>query len=287
MKRKFITGLLTSVAALPLWALYGISDFAYLVIYRLIGYRRNVVRQNLTEAFPEKSPEEILKIEKAFYHYLCDVIVETVKLLRISDKEMSKRVTIEGFEKVNETVSEGKSIVLMLGHYGNWEWVQEISRVLTDKAFKSSIYHPLNSQLWEEIYKKIRSRWNTHIIPQENAVRTLLKKENQPWICGFIADHRPRHIDETNIVPFLHHATSFIYGPEVIGTKLGAEFFFLEMERIRRGYYTLTFHPLQPEEGEKPYPISRAFWRQFEDVIKKNPAFWLWSHKRWKRDRMI
>ena len=287
MKKKLILGLLKTVARLPMRALYGVSDFAYIVVYHLVGYRRKVVQKNLTEAFPEKTPQEIKKIERDYYHYMCDVIVETLKLLHISPEEMRRRVRISEYERVNEGVKEGRPAVLLLGHYGNWEWVQEISRVLTKDAFRASIYHPLKSEVWEEIYRQIRSRWNVNIIPQANAVRTLLKKDNQPWICGFIADHRPRHVDERNITPFLNHATSFIYGPEVIGRKLGADFYFLEMERVKRGYYELKFHPLTTEDGEGTYPVSRAFWKKFEEVIKKNPAFWLWSHKRWKYDKLL
>ena len=287
MRWKLITGMLTAVAALPLRALYGISDIAYLIIYHLIGYRRKVVRRNLMEAFPERGVSEIAKIEKEFYHYMCDVMVETVKLLHISPAEMARRVEIRAHEKVLETVRCGRSAVLLLGHYGNWEWVQEISRVFTGDVFKASIYHPLRSQLWEDIYRHVRSRWNVEIIPQKNAVRALLRKENQPWICGFIADHRPHQVGETNITPFLNHATSFIYGPEVIGKKTGADFFFLEMERTKRGYYTLTFHPLSPMEGESHYPVMRTFWKKFEEVIKKKPAYWLWSHKRWKFDKRL
>lgn len=279
--------LLKSVAILPLWALYAFSDFIYLIVYYLVGYRRKVVGKNLREAFPEKSPREIRRIEKDFYHYLCDVIIETLKLLHISAEEMARRVEIKDYEKVNEVVASGRPVVLLLGHYGNWEWVQEISRVLSEDAFRASIYRPLNSGLWEDIYKKIRSRWNVHIIPQKNAVRALLKPENQPWICGFIADHRPRHVDENNITPFLNHATSFIYGPEVIGRKLGADFYFLEMERVKRGYYELKFHSLTSKDGEEPYPLTRAFWKKFEEIIRKKPAYWLWSHKRWKFDQLL
>lgn len=288
MKSKLVLSVLKSVARLPLGILYAVSDFAYFVIYHLAGYRRKVVRRNLSEAFPDKSQKEIKRIEKEFYHYMCDVIVETVKLLHISPEEMARRVKISNFGQINEVVSNGRSAVLLLGHYGNWEWVQEISRVYGNDVFKASIYRPLNSPLWEEVYKRIRSRWRVNIIPQKNAVRTLLRKENNPWICGFIADHRPRHVDEANIVPFLNHATSFVYGPEVIGKKIGAEFFFLEMQRIRRGYYSITFHPLDESvDEESPYPIMRAFWHKFEEVIKKAPSYWLWSHKRWKYDKLL
>ena len=287
MKRKIILFLLKAVAALPLRALYLLSDLAFFIIYHLIGYRRKVVSNNLTEAFPEKSPNEIKKIEKEYYHYMCDIIVETVKLLNISERQMGRRVEVVNPELIQQAVDGGRPAVIMLGHYGNWEWVQEISRHFKGDAFKASIYHPLKSQLWNDIYARIRSRWAVNIIPQKSAVRTLLDKNNLPWICGFIADHRPLTVTDDNITPFLNHATSFIYGPEVLGSRLGADFFLLEMERIKRGRYRITFHTLEPETDGKPYPYTRSFWRRFEEVIKRKPAYWLWSHKRWKYDRLL
>ena len=274
------------VAALPLRVLYGFADFIYPVVYHIIGYRKRVVRQNLREAFPDKSALELRKIEKEFYRFLCDTIVETVKLLHISDRQLMKRVEIANPEAVTETIDAGRSAALLLGHYGNWEWVQEISRCFPDTSFKSSIYHPLNNKLWDNIYKIIRSRWHSHIIPMKAAPRQLLDKSHQPWICGFIADARPRKTDRDNQVEFLNHLTSFIYGPEIIGDKVGADFFFLEMERIRRGHYRITFHKLQ-KEGTRSFPATRAFWKEFEQAIKKKPAYWLWSHKRWKYDKVI
>lgn len=286
--QKIITVLLTCLALLPLRCLYVLSDIVYFFVYDIIGYRKKVVRRNLTEAFPEKTPREIKAIERKFYRYMCDIIVETVKLLHISDEEMKRRVEVVDASLIQTTAEEGRSSVLLMGHYGNWEWVQEISRYLNGDVFKASIYRPLNSKLWGGIYSRIRDRWKVDIIPQKNAVRTLLRKENQPWICGFIADARPRHSEEDAVVPFLHHATSFIYGPEVIGRKVAADFFFLKMERIKRGYYRITFRSLQPRDDSKePYPVMREFWREFEAQIKDNPAFWLWSHKRWKYDRVL
>lgn len=287
MAERIIIFLLRCVAALPLRVLYFLSDIIYFVVYRVVGYRRKVVRRNLTEAFPDKSPKEICKIEKQFYHYMCDIIVETVKLLSISDRQLNNRVEVENTEVVNEAIRQGKSVVLLLGHYGNWEWVQHLSGKLSPGVFQASIYHPLNSPLWDKVYGAIRSRWHVNIIPQAKAVRTLLSKENQPWACGFIADHRPVGPKTDNVTPFLNHATSFIYGPELIGNKTGADFFFLEMQRLKRGRYRITLTPLVPKEDGLPYPVSRAFWEEFERVVKKAPAFWLWSHKRWKFDKLL
>lgn len=287
MKKKLTVGLLRCVARLPLPALYLLSDVIYFFIYHVIGYRRRVTMQNLREAFPEKTIRELHQIEKDYYHFLAETIVETVKLLHISPANMARRVRISNPEAILDSVRAGRNVVLMLGHYGNWEWVQEMSRCLPPDVFMATIYHPLKSHLWDEVYKEIRSRWNVNVIPQDHAVKALLNPVNKPWVCGFIADHRPLWITEDNIVPFLNHHTSFIYGPEVIGKKTGADFFFLEMDREKRGHYSITFRQLAPQDDDHPYTYTREFWRLFEEQIRRRPAFWLWSHKRWKRDRLI
>lgn len=287
MSKRAIIFILRAFASLPLSMLYMLSGGAYFIIYYLLGYRKKVVGKNLREAFPEKSEKELKKIEKQFYHFLCDLIVETLKLLAISDEEMRERVKIEDHEQVNDSIGKGKTVVLLLGHYGNWEWVQEIRRCFTEGAKEFSIYHPLKSKLWDEIFKEIRGRWHVSLLPQFSSVRTLLASENRPWICGFIADHRPRMIEDNAKTPFLNHNTSFIYGPEVIGKKVGADFYYLEMERPKRGNYNIRFIKLEPDKEELPYPMTRSFWRYLEKSIRKNPAFWLWSHKRWKYDEVI
>lgn len=287
MKEWITLGILKGLAHLPLGALYVFSDLLYFLVYRLLRYRKKVVRRNLSESFPEKSSGELRRIEREYYHYMCDIIVETVKLLHISDEEMRKRVEVVNPEIVNEATLEGRSSVLLLGHYGNWEWVQEIKPYLLPTSFMASIYRPLNNPTFDAIYKKIRSRWGASIIPQKSAVRQLMSKRNQPWICGFIADARPRHGEEDAMVPFLNHNTSFIYGPEVLGTKLGADFFYLKMERPSRGYYRITFKRLEGADRTQHYPYSREFWKEFEKTIKENTACWLWSHKRWKYDKVL
>ena len=283
MKKKLTTGLLRGVAFLPLGLLYGMADFIYFIIYYVVRYRRKVVERNLREAFPEKTDKDLRKTARQYYRHIGNVIVETIKLLHISDREMERRVKVINPQLIAESVERGKSVVLLLGHYGNWEWVQKLSVHIPDKTFKASIYRPLNNKLWDGIYQKIRSRWNVNIIPQKSAVKALLNKSNQPWICGFIADARPRSKEEEAKTTFLNHDTYFIYGPEVIGRKVGAEFYYLEMRRVKRGHYEIEFHSLETGySADETYPITRAFWREFEQSIKKSSAYWLWSHKRWK-----
>ena len=282
MKEKTIILFLTGVARLPLRVLYMISDVGYLVLYHLVKYRRGVVRKNLRDSFPEKSDTEIKRIEKDYYHYLADQMVETLKTLHISDKELKRRVKINNFEIVNASLEKGKNAVLMMGHYGNWEWVQEISRYFTPGAYMASIYHPLNNPTWDKVFIHLRSRWGAHIVPMHKAPRILLDRKNSPWVCGFIADQWTWKKDTDNLTEFLNHPTWFIPGPEEIGRKTGADFFYLEMSRTARGKYEITFHPLDPQDDTSKYSHSKQFWHEFEKSIRKAPTFWLWSHKRWK-----
>lgn len=282
MKEKLIINVLKVIASLPLGVLYIFSDIISFFLYHVIKYRKKVVRNNLTSSFPEKNLKEIKKIEKEFYKYLGDQTVESLKLLNISDSQLQKRVTVKNYEIVNKTLGKGKNAVLMMGHYSNWEWVQEITRYFIPETFMISIYHPLKDKFWDEVFITLRSRWNAHIVPMKKATRILLSRENMPWVCGFIADARPDMRHEENWIKFLNHKTWFITGPEDIGRKTGSEFFYLEMKRKKRGYYDIIFHAIKPTTSDIDYSYTREFWKEFEKTIEKNPAYWLWSHKRWK-----
>ena len=281
MKNKVVLAIIKCIARFPLGILYLISDIMFVFLMFIIRYRRRVVRKHLTESFPEKSINEIKRIERKFYLFLSDQIVETIKLFHISDKEMRRRVVVKNYELINSVNERGHSAVLMLGHYGNWEWVQEISCYFTH-GYMASIYHPLSNIFWDNTFIELRSRWGAHIIPMKSAPRKLLDKRNMPWVCGFIADQFTRNKHDDNHIEFLHHKTWFIYGPEEIGNKVGAEFFYLEMQRPRRGHYVITFTSLKPSDISQPFPVTRQFWKEFEKTIEKEPAYWLWSHKRWK-----
>ena len=281
MKRKSVLWLLKTAARLPWWMFYGLSDIVSFLLYHLVRYRRSLTRRNLTESFPDKSIKEIKRIERAYYRNMSDIMVETIKMLHISDKEMARRAKVIDTHIVNRSLECGRSAVVFLGHYGNWEWVQEISRTLSDRAVHGSIYHRMDSPLWDDIFLTLRSRWGAVLVPQQKAVRTLLDKSNQPWVFGFIADHRPNWGDLHNWTMFLNHDTPFVNGPEAIGSKVDADFFYLDVRRIKRGHYTMTFRRLEPLTDGLPYPYTRAFWQEFEKTIREDPPYWLWSHNRW------
>lgn len=282
MKAKLMFGLLKGMAAIPLGLLYLIADFITPVLYHVVRYRRGVVRKNLVTSFPTKTRKEIKKIEKNFYRYLGDQIVETLKLLHISDVDLMKRVEVENYREVNETLESGRNAVLLMGHYCNWEWVQEITRYFIPDSYQVSIYHPLKDKLWDDFFIRLRSRWGAHIIPMNKATRTLLNRRNMPWVCGFIADAWTWQKYDENRIEFLNHPTWFIRGPEEIGERVGADYYYLEMTRKKRGYYKIEFKKLEPKISSEPFPYLREFWKEFEKTIIKFPSYWLWSHKRWK-----
>ena len=274
------------LARLPLDVLYLFSDLAFPIIYYLIRYRRHLVRENLRSSFPEKSEKEILRIEKAFYHNLCDVFIEAFKCLNISDEEMRCRVEVLNCELPERLATEGKNIFMLLGHLGCWEWYQEVSvRYKTPKR-GGEIYKHIENRYFASLMHEIRSRWNTELIEMKQTVRTMLqwKAEGEPFLCGFIQDQRP-DTKTKDCVMFLNQQTWYAPGSEEIAHKIMAEPVYLDVERTSRGHYRLTFVEMKPNEEESlsPYPFSRNFWRLLEQTIRRQPELWLWSHNRWQK----
>lgn len=286
-KYRLFKGLLGAAARMPMWALYGISDVACFVMHRVVKYRVDVVRGNLKMAFPEKSDKELMAIEREFYRHLFDIFVEAAKLGHISDKEINRRVQVENIELVNDAVSQDKSVVMMLGHYGNWEWVTASAQFMNRHAVICEIYHPLRNKAFDRVMLELRSRFNTENIPMLNSVRRLLgiHKDGGRFVCGFIADQRPFTPELKHWTDFLGIDTAYVNGGEVIGSKIGAEFIYGEMMPVKRGYYKLTFMKLEPMDDGLENPYTRAYLKKLEESIRRAPAYWLWSHNRWKRKR--
>ncbi len=287
VKYKFYRTLLNTFALLPLWMLYGISDIVCFILHKVIKYRVKVVRKNLAMAFPEKTEKERIKIERRFYRHLCDIFIETAKLAHISNKEIEKRVQIVGMEHIDHALDNGKSVVVMLGHFGNWEWVTSIALKIRPDAVSCEIYHPLRDKDFDRVMLELRSRFGSENIPMARTLRRLLEitRDGKKFVCGFISDQRPLTPVKKYWTDFMGKDTAYLNGGEVIGTKMGAEFVYLEMMPVKRGHYVMTISPLTPlhDGGENPY--SRAYLNRLEDSIRRNPSAWLWSHNRWKHSR--
>lgn len=284
-------GIWYALSLLPFWILYLISDFFFLVVYYLVRYRRKVVRDNLSQSFPEKSLSEIIAIEKRFYHFFCDYIVETLKMCSISDKEMSKRMVFRGLKQEAVDIFEKEKkgfIFLYLGHYGNWEWITSVVKSIPDYAFGGQIYHPLYNKLFDRLFLNIRSRFGGECIPMKQTLRKVieLRRQSKPTVIGFISDQLPKWNSIHFFVPFLHRDTAVFTGAEQIGKQVGAAYFFAEIKRPKRGYYECTFHRMEPlDPAQTEFDMTVMFMNRLEKMIQETPELWLWTHKRWKRTK--
>lgn len=272
------------LAGLPLGVLYLISDTIYPIIYYMIRYRRRLVRENLTCSFPEKSKKEIIRIEKAFYHNLCDIFIEAFKCLNISDEEMRERVEVVNCELPERLAAEGKNIFMLLGHCGCWEWVQEVCVRYRNPKKSCEVYKQISNKYFSSLMYEVRSRWDTEQIEMKQTIRTMLQwnKEGEPFLCGFLMDQRT-NTKFHDTIAFMNQKTWYTPGAEEIAKKVNAELVYLDIEKTSRGHYRLTFVEIQPDEEElkRDYPVSSAFWRLLEQTIRRQPDIWLWSHNRW------
>lgn len=284
VKYYLLLALLRLIALLPLRVLYIISDSLYFLLYKVIGYRKRVVRGNLRNVFPTASAEQLQRIERQYYHHLADVIVETIKLLHISDREIRRRVTVTNPEVVDAIAAEQRPIVLYLAHYGNWEWMPAMLYSYSPEVHSSHIYRRQRDEASDRLFRKIRSRFPSEGLEIATAVRSILSlsREHKCLMTGFISDHRFNSLQRHQSVMFLNHDTQYYLGGEAIGTKIGARFLYLDVEKTSRGHYRLTFVPVVPAEGDTaPHAITRRYMQLLEATILRDPAPWLWSHKRW------
>lgn len=278
---------LKALAWLPLWVLYGFSDFMFVVMYYLVRYRRKIVRKNLRLVFPEMPEKELRGVERGFYRHLCDVFIEAVKLLHFSDAQARRRIEVAGAELIDDCARRGKSAVVMLGHVGNWEWVPAVTGHIKEPVIACQIYHPLRNKVMDRIMLTIRSRFGSESIPMARTVRRLLEieREGSRFMCGFIADQRPFTKALHHWTTFLGQDTPYVTGGETIGDHIGAEYFYLDVEKPKRGHYRLTYKKIEPIDDGEEFPATRQYLRMLEETIRRDPRLWLWSHNRWKRSR--
>ncbi|MFI3264168.1 MAG: lysophospholipid acyltransferase family protein [Rikenellaceae bacterium] len=288
LKYNLSLGALKLIALLPLPILYIISDVIFFIIYHILHYRRKVVRTNLNLAFKESRPNDIPMIERKFYRHLCDIIVESIKLLHISDKEMRKRFVVTNPELVNEISNSGASQAVLLGHYCNWEWVQAMSLYLQDcKSVVGQVYKPLHSDVMNRVILKIRSRFHLENIPQQRAARQLMniERSGNTFIIGLISDQRPEGSNFQHWTTLLGIDTPYTTGGEKVGKRANAEFLYASIKKTKRGHYSLTYEKLTPptEENQAEGYYTKQFLSKLEEDINEAPQYWLWSHKIWKR----
>ncbi len=279
-----VYALIWLITLLPLRVLYLFSDFICLILYYLVAYRKKTVYQNLRNSLPELSAEEIGKIARKFYRWLCDSFVESVYRIHMGEMENARRMRIEEPDLFLEKYySQGKSIVLLLSHYGNWEWLTRLPR-LTKHTFLS-IYKPLNNRYFDNLFVQLRSQFGAKLITMDATLRTLISchQNRQPVILYTIADQRPQWTSIQHWTTFLNQDTPVITGPEKIARKFNYAVYFLDVQKIKRGYYRTEFKLLCENPADVPeFYITRKYHAMVERKIRERPELWLWTHKRWK-----
>ncbi len=279
-------GLLKLLSRLPLKILYGISAFLFFVSYRLVRYRKRLVRNNLQASFPTKSVAELNSIERAFYRNLCDYAVETLKLLTISKQELVKRMRYTNPELMGKYTDKGQTILLLSSHHFNWEWLL-VSGSVSLPAAIDFVYQPVKNHFFNEVTQLARTRFDAYPVKRNDIAREIIKRRDKVRGIAVVADQYPGHgNDKKYFTRFLNQETAFFYGSQQMAMLTQAPVLYAVVKRIKRGYYTCTL----VEVGQPPYSktdefVVENYAREVEKLIMERPSEWLWSHNRWKNKR--
>lgn len=276
--------LLYGISLLPFPVLYLISDFLYLMVYKIFGYRKKVVLQNLKNSFPEKSDAELKKIMDRFYQFFCDMVLETLKTLTIKEKALRKRISFDDVSVFEKYYNEKQSVIIVMGHLGNWELGgARFSIVPLHRLYV--IYHPLKNKYFNNLIVHMRTRLGNRLYAMNETLRGMVRDRGEITATAFIADQTPQPQGAywTN---FLNQDTPVFTGTEKLAQKFNYPVIYLSITQPKRGYYKmeaelLVADPKNTAENE----ISELHTRRLEKDIKENPAIWLWTHRRWKHKR--
>lgn len=274
------------ITLLPFRLLYLFSDFLFLVLYKFPSYRRKVVSTNLKNAFPEKSKEELLKIERGFYKHLADLFIETLKLTHMSSETIRKRFIVTNPEVIKKFHDEGRDIVAVCGHYSNWEWMAAIPLFTDTKCV--SIYKPLKNKQFNWFINHLRMKHGMVLAPMSNIVREILadRKNGIRTLSAFISDQTPAKNDIKFWTQFLNQETAVYLGAEKIAAKYDMAVVYFRNQKVKRGYYHLTLEVLFDHTAGLPeHTVTEAHVRKLEEQIVDHPEYWIWSHRRWKHKR--
>jgi KDO2-lipid IV(A) lauroyltransferase len=259
------------------------SDAVYVIIFYIIGYRKKVVKANLRLVFPQKSEREINTITKKFYHHLCDMMLESVKSLTISEASMKKRFAFTNIEELTQFEKQNKSVIIIGGHYANFEWMFVLQRFLNARLYV--VYKKLANKYFDRLIQRKRGRYNNRLITTKETVPEMIKakRKGELTVNGFASDQSP-HADKA------HHWNDFMgvkvpihVGAEVLAKKLDMAVVYINIEKVKRGFYETTFKTIaENPKAFKNYDITDAYLKLLEQQIHEAPEYYLWTHKRWK-----
>lgn len=275
--------LVLPASRLPLPVMYFIVDFFYLLLITVLPYRKKVIRGNIERSFPNLSKYEKRKIERKFYRHLASLLAEGAKNLTISKKQLSKRFKVKNPEVLNDLYEKNKSVILVSGHYNNWEWLITAQNFLF-KHQAVGIGMPLTNKFWDKKLNARRARFGMKII-NSNTLKQFYK-ENEACIATLVlGDQSPGDASKSYWMEFLNQQTPVLFGTEMLAHKYDHAVVYFTIHRVKRGYYEMELKQVTANPREKKWgEITEAHTKLLEKQIKKEPNYWIWSHKRWKKE---
>lgn len=278
------------ITLLPIQLLYGFTNLLYYLIYYIVGYRRKVVRRNISNAFPEKSLNGIKEIERKFYRFFSDIFIETFAQIHFSKAQISKRMTYKNVDIITDQYAKNKSVMLMTAHYGNWEWYSSLAMVLPpDKTFYG-VYKQLSNRHMDRLIQHLRTKFGGGSIESQSLYKTMLRMKADNKLGAFImvADQRPFPTSSRHWMTFMNQDTPVFIGTEQLAKKFDYPVVLMNVKRLKRGYYCCEFEMI----AENPKAcanneITEKYIHLLEQKINKNPEYWLWTHNRWKHKRPV
>jgi KDO2-lipid IV(A) lauroyltransferase len=279
--------LLWFISILPYRLFYWVSDFFFFLIYRVVGYRKKVVYDNLKLVFPEKSEDEIKQIRYDFFSHMCDMFMEMVKTMNLSKEEVAKRYKVTNIEVLQE-IEKTKSVLIVCSHYANWEWNVSINNYVQSKGY--AVYQKIGNDYFDKWIKRVRERWNTTLITQKQTVKTVVrdKRDGITGVFGMVSDQSPQVHRAQYWKEFMGIKVPIFNGAELMARKMDLAVVFLKVSKVKRGFYQAELIPIttsgsQTEKNE----ITDTFLRFTEKQIREKPEHYLWTHRRWKhRDKV-
>ncbi len=278
-----LTYLLRCIGKSPKPVLRTFSHFVYFLLYRVAGYRKKVICDNLKNSFPEKTAKERKAIRKKYYRNIADIFLETLFILQIKKEEVSRYVSVENRELLDRYIRQGRDIALLSGHYGNWEMIALLVPQFDIKSL--AIYKPVQNKHFEKLMKDIREKFGTEAVPMKQIFKYLVRyrREKIPTITLYITDQTPNIADIEYTTTFLNQKTPVFLGPEKIAKKWDHAVVYAHLQKLGFARYSIRFELVTDKaKKEPPFAITGKHTRMLEQDIRNKPEYWLWSHRRWK-----
>lgn len=272
------------LSKLPFRVLYVISDLVFFILYYIVGYRKDVVRFNLKTAFPTMDEVTLKKTEKRFYHHFCDLFIEVIKTLSISEQTLRDRYLFTNIEVLQKYIDKAQPVLVTMGHYASYEWIFALATIIKDPGF--AIYKKIKNPYFDKMIRDIRSKWNSILVPNKVArekIKEVLQTHEGFTMFGFIMDQSPSNPKRKHFSNFLGVSTPFFTGVEKLSKQYNLPVLFLGTTRVKRGYYSSTFSVLADSPKQHPdFAITDAYASILTKLIHQDPSYYFWTHKRFK-----